>query len=67
MHLFIMTNTISSNINSLNTNINNHKIKFITSLIDLYNKSGDIDNAFNIFNNISKNTKDFISIGSMMN
>ena len=62
-----MTNTISSNINSLNTNINNHKIKFITSLIDLYNKSGDIDNAFNIFNNISKNTKDFISIGSMMN
>eukprot|EP01084_Bolivina_argentea_P295019 507795_1 len=40
-------------------------MKCITTLIDFYGKMGDIDEAFNIFNNIPKN--DIMTVVVMMN
>ena len=50
-----------------NKDINNHSIEFTNGLIDFYGKTGDIDNALNVFNKIPENKKDFISINCMMN
>lgn len=42
-------------------------IKLINSLIDFYGYFGDINQAIDIFNSISDDKKDNVSIGSMMN
>ena len=49
-------------------NVNNHSNEFINTLIDFYGKTGDPNNALNIFNKISRNEKeDIVSIRAMMN
>eukprot|EP01084_Bolivina_argentea_P148414 259473_1 len=52
-------------INSIN-DINNHSLQFINSVIDYYGKSGDINNAIKLFNDIPKYKRDLISVTAMM-
>ena len=47
--------------------LNNRSKEFINTLIYFLCESGDIDNAVNIFNNLSNNKKDIVSLGALMN
>ena len=38
----------------------------MNTLIDFYGEIGDVNNAINIFNNITENNKDIVTINVMM-
>eukprot|EP01084_Bolivina_argentea_P218529 370816_1 len=54
-------------INSHTTDINCHSIEFINTLMNLYGKTGDINYALNIFNNMPVNKRNMTSVNTIMN
>ena len=61
-------NNCNQFIQSLNlNNINRYSIELINSLLDYFGKTGDMDQAIRIFNNINDNNKDAVTIANIMN